>query len=125
MQTVVTAMTNKTPTMENQIRHFLLTADDVREFSADHAANVAAGVTALPEYADRRVRYVQIVLQDVGSSEIRVQAAGTCVEFDARGQLCGAATPSQPSEEISRFEYDACVNWTLREMELSDDPTFH
>lgn len=111
--------------MSNRVRHFLLTPDGLREFSAEHAANVAAGVAALPEYAERRVRYVQIVLEDVESTEIRVQAAGTCVEFDDRGQLCGATTPAGPAEQISRFEYDACVTWTLRDLDLSNEPTFH
>ncbi len=113
------------PTMKAHVRHFLLTGEDIREFSAEHAANVAAGLASLPEFADRRVRYVQVVLQEAGPAEIRVRAAGACVEFDAEGHIRAAAAPEEGARAISGFEYDACVQWALHDMHLAEDPVFH
>jgi hypothetical protein len=101
-------------TNNSQTRHFLLTQDGaVREFSAEQAALIAAGANRLPEYAQRRLRYLQVTLNSVQDAEIKVQTAGAAIEFDADGRLTEAAPP-RDDEKISRFEHDACVQWALR-----------
>lgn len=111
--------------MNARVRHFLLTPDGIREFSGEDAARIAAGLSRLPEYAPQRMRYVQIMLQDSGTSEIRVQASGACVEFDDQGRLCNAMPVEQAGESISGFEFDACVQWALRELGNRASTTFH
>lgn len=111
--------------MSMQIRHFLLTQDGgIREFSMDQAAEIAAGASRLPEFADRRLRYLQLTLNDeVGSGELKVQTAGACIGFDAEGRVI-EATPAGENEQISSFEHDAVVQWALRNIPTVA-PTFH
>ncbi|HEX4871124.1 MAG TPA: hypothetical protein VFV27_02320 [Nevskiaceae bacterium] len=100
--------------MSTQIRHFVLTLDGrIREFSAEQAARVAAGAGAVPDLADARVRYLQVVVDDGGSNEIRIQTAGASLQFDSQGRIREARAPKD-DEQISRFEHDAVVQWTLR-----------
>lgn len=105
-------------------RHFLLTQDGaVREFSAEQAALIAAGANRLPEYAQRRLRYLQVTFNSIQDSEIKVQTAGAAIEFDADGRLTEAAPP-RDDEKITRFEHDACVQWALRTV-AAPSPTVH
>jgi hypothetical protein len=104
--------------MTIQTRHFLLTQDgSVREFTAEQAALIAAGANRLPEYAQRRLRYLQVTLNEAQDAEIKVQTAGAAIEFDADGRLT-EATPPGEGEKISRFEHDTCVQWALRELAI-------
>ena len=111
--------------MSNQTRHFILTADGIREFSPDQAAMIAAGMRTAPEYAHSRVRYLQLTVHDDNESEFEVAAAGGCIEFDDQGRLRGAGAPTGPDEQISSFEYDTCVQWALRALQLDSNPSFH
>jgi hypothetical protein len=107
-----------------QTKHFVLTLDGgIREFSAEQAARVAAGAGALPEFADRRVRYLQVTVDDENASELRVQTAGASIEFDHDGRMTQAGPPS-PEEQISRFEHDAVVQWAIKNIP-NVAPTFH
>jgi hypothetical protein len=110
--------------MTIQTRHFLFTQDGaVREFSAEQAALIAAGANRLPEYAQRRLRYLQVTLNEAQDAEIKVQTAGAAIEFDSDGRLTEAAPPGE-GEKISRFEHDTCVQWALRELAIQA-PTIH
>lgn len=107
-----------------QIRHFLLTLEGgIREFSAEQAAMVAARVDSLPEFAERRVRYLQVTVDDDHGPELRIQTAGAALEFDHEGRMKQASAPTE-SEQISRFEHDAVVQWTLKNIPQVG-PTFH
>ncbi|MGH8505212.1 MAG: hypothetical protein ACRETM_04520 [Stenotrophobium sp.] len=111
--------------MSAQIRHFLLTQDGgIREFTVEQAALIAAGASRLPEFAERRVRYLQLTVDDESSNgELKVQTAGSCIRFDAEGRLT-ESTPPAENEQISRFEHDAVVQWALRNIPAVA-PTFH
>lgn len=101
--------------LEAQTRHFILTPEGgLREFSAEQAASVAAGANVLPEFADQRLRYVQVTVTEPNSREIQVRTAGACVRFDAEGRMAEALPPSK-DEAISSFEHDAVIQWMLRE----------
>lgn len=107
-----------------QIRHFVLTQDGgIREFSPEMAAHVAAGERAIPEFADSRVRYLQVTVDDEDMAELRVQTAGASIEFDGQGRITEAREPNQ-GEEISGFEHDAVVQWAIRDIP-SAGPVFH
>ncbi len=106
------------------IRHFVLTQDHrIREFTEDLAAGVAAGARKLPEFADSRVRYLQVTVDDENRMELKVQTAGASIEFDSEGLLANAREPAD-SEVISGFEHDAVVQWAIRDIP-SAGPVFH
>ena len=107
-----------------QTKHFVLTLDGrIREFTAEQAALVAAGANTLPEFAERRVRYLQVTVDDENGKELRIQTAGACIEFDREGKMTQAG-PTTPEEQISRFEHDAVVQWAIKNIP-SVAPTFH
>ncbi len=107
------------------IRHFVLTHDGrIREFTPEQAAMVASGSNLLPEFADRRVRYLQVTVDDESGSELRIQTAGASIQFDHQGKMTTAAPPSSEEERVSRFEHDAVVQWAIRDIP-SVAPTFH
>lgn len=96
------------------IRHFVLTPDgNVREFSAEAAASVAAGQSSVPEFAESRIRYVQVALDQDGGNEVRVQTGVACLQFDEDGRFTGAEAPDPGRDQLDPFEYDACVQWAL------------
>jgi hypothetical protein len=111
--------------MSTQIRHFLLTKDGgIREFSTEQAALIAAGASRLPEFAQSRLRYLQLTLDDEpNNGELKVQTSGACIGFDAEGRVTEASAPGE-NEQISRFEHDAVVQWALRNIPTVA-PTFH
>lgn len=110
--------------MSSQIRHFVLTADgDIREFSAEEAALIASGANRLPEFADRRLRYLQVSWDAESGSELKIQTAGAAIRFDGEGRLTEAAPPGD-GDKISRFEHDTCVQWALRGVAVPP-PTIH
>ncbi|PTU30814.1 hypothetical protein [Stenotrophobium rhamnosiphilum] len=111
--------------MSTQVRHFLLTQDGgIREFSTDQAALIAAGASPLPEFAESRLRYLQLTLDDTSSKgELKVQSAGACVRFDAEGRVTETTAPGE-NEQITRFEHDAVVQWALRDIPTVA-PIFH
>jgi hypothetical protein len=117
-------MNTNTETSNTETRHFVLTEDGaIREFSAEEASLIAAGANRLPEYAQCRVRYLQVSWDEESSSELRIQTAGAAIRFDADGRLTEAAPPGE-EERISRFEHDTCVQWALREFTVAP-LTFH
>lgn len=110
--------------MSMEIRHFVLGQDgSIREFSPEEAALIAVGANRLPEFAERRVRYLQVSWDDETSSELKIQTAGAAIKFDSDGRLAEAA-PQSDEESISRFEHDTCVQWALRNIEVAA-LTFH
>ena len=110
--------------MSNHVRHFVLTTDGrIREFSPEQAAHVAAGAEKLPEFADAKVRYLQLTLEDESDAEIRIQSAGANIRFDQDGRVAEAG-PTTPEDQISGFEHDAVVQWVLRDRPAVG-PTFH
>lgn len=107
-----------------EVRHFLLTGDGrISEFSAEAATMIAAGARKVPEFADRRVRYLQLMVDDESGTELKVRTAGAFVRFDADGRLSEAGPPSE-NEQITRFEHDAVVQWALRDRPAVA-PIFH
>lgn len=111
--------------MSISTRHFVLTDDGIREVSAQQAAQVAAGIAKLPEFAEREVRYLQLVLDDGSNNELRVRATGASIIFDQHGRLSGSNLPTNEQSPISKFEYDACLQWALRELAPQEAATFH
>jgi hypothetical protein len=110
--------------MSTEIRHFVLTqGGEIREFSSDEAAMIAAGANRLPEFAERRMRYLQVSWDSEPASEMRIQTAGAAIRFDAEGRLTEAVAPAE-EEKISRFEHDTCVQWALRKVAVAP-LTFH
>lgn len=106
------------------IRHFVLTTvGDIREFSTEQAALIAAGANKLPEFADQRLRYLQVSLEDSSETELKIQTAGACIRFDGDGKMAEAGPPAE-NENISRFEHDACVQWALKDIPATA-VTFH
>jgi hypothetical protein len=111
--------------MSTEIRHFVLTqSGEIREFSSEEAALIAAGSNRLPEFAERRVRYLQVSWDEDTAPELRIQTAGAAIRFDAEGRLTEAAPPGD-EEKISRFEHDTCVQWALREVAAASPIVFH
>lgn len=99
-----------------QIRHFVLTATgDIREFSSEQAALIAAGSNKVPEFADQRLRYLQVSMEDASETEMRIQTAGACIRFDGDGRMTEASPPAE-HESLSHFEHDACVQWALKDL---------
>lgn len=110
--------------MTMEVRHFVLAPDGaIREFSPEEAALIAAGSSKLPEFAERRIRYLQVSWDDEAAAEMKIQTAGAAIKFDSDGRLAEAAPPSD-EEKISRFEHDTCVQWALRGAEVAS-LTFH
>lgn len=104
-------------------KHFVLTLDGgIREFTAEQAALVASGADKLPEFADRRVRYLQVTV-DSNGNELRIQTAGAAIEFDHAGKMKQAGPPSA-DEQITHFEHDAVVQWAIKNIPNAA-PTFH
>lgn len=100
------------------IRHFILTNDGrIEEFSELEAARVASGDSVLSQFADSRLRYVQVSYDEEtdASGELKVRTMGAVINFDEDGRINGAGSPSDKSEALSRFEHDACVQFALRE----------
>jgi len=107
-----------------QIRHFVLTTSgSIREFSTEQAALIAAGADTLPEFADQKLRYLQVTLEDSSETELRIQTAGASLRFDGEGKMAEAGPPDD-QENISRFEHDACVQWALKDIPATA-LTFH
>jgi hypothetical protein len=104
-----------------EVRHFVLTQDgQIREFSSEEAALIAAGANRLPEFAERRMRYLQVSWDSEASgdsNELKIQTAGAAIQFDAEGRLADAAPPGE-SDKLTRFEQDTCVQWALRNLAL-------
>ena len=100
------------------IRHFILTNDGrIEEFSENEASKVASGDSVLEQFADLRLRYVQVAYDEEtdSSGELKVRTMGAVINFDGEGRISGAGSPSNKSEALSRFEHDACVQFALRE----------
>ena len=109
-----------------QIRHFVFTSDGkIREFSPEQAAMVAAGAGTLPEFADSRVRYLQVTLEenDAEADEMKILTSGASIQFDGEGKIAKAGPP-EDADPISRFEHDAVVQWALRDIPAVR-PVFH
>lgn len=107
-----------------QIRHFVLTQDGgILEFNAELAAGIASGARKLPEFADSRVRYLQVTVDDDNRTELKIQTAGASIEFDSEGSIARAQEPEK-TDEISGFEHDAVVQWAIRDIP-SAGPIFH
>lgn len=103
--------------MTTQIHHFVLTPDGrVREFPGELAAQVATGAGKLPEFADRRVRYLQVTVSNESEEELKIITAGASIRFDNEGRLTEAGPISERDERINHFEHDACVQWALRNL---------
>lgn len=99
----------------HEVHHFVLTPEGgMREFSQDQAAKVAAGAGKLPEYAERRVRYVQVTVTTETEDELKVVTAGASIRFDRDGRLAEAGPIGTDEPRLSPFEHDACVQWALR-----------
>lgn len=99
-------------------RHFLLTHDNaIEEFSEEQASRVAEGMTTLPQFADKRLRYVQVDIADAvdNNGELRVRTLGAVITFDDDGRMIQADGAEGDSDELSYFEHDACVQFALNE----------
>lgn len=99
------------------IRHFLLTNEgSIEEFSAEEASRVASGDVSLPRFADKRLRYLQVAVEEAGEGgRVQVRTLGAVIGFDAEGRLREAGAPDGEEDTLSYFEHDACVQFVLRD----------
>lgn len=100
------------------VHHFLLTQDGaIEEFSEDEASAVADGTRELPQFAEKRLRYVQVSYEDQANEdgEIHVKTLGAIVSFDQAGRLREAGTAEDEQDKLDAFEHDACVQYALRD----------
>ncbi|MDN5937531.1 MAG: hypothetical protein L0H83_02590 [Salinisphaera sp.] len=98
-------------------KHFLLTLDGrIEEYSETQAARVATGEAPLPQYAEQRLRYVQVAFDETSQAgELHVYTMGAVVHFDADGRVSKAdAADDEDNVAVSEFEHDACVQFALR-----------
>ena len=101
------------------ISHFLLTpGGEIAEVTPEQAAAVAAGEGTLPEFADARLRYLQVIVDDKTEDEdsIQVRTAGALIHLDADGRLQEAGMAMGGDNAISSFEHDTCVQLALHEV---------
>lgn len=98
-------------------RHFLLTHEgSIEEFSEEEAVLVATGDTSLPRFADKRLRYLQVAVEEPDDSgQIQVRTLGAVIGFDGEGRLREAGAPDDEAETVSYFEHDACVQFALKD----------
>jgi len=99
-------------------RHFLLTNDsEIEEFTEEQASRVAAGTDALPRFADTRVRYVVVDIDDAvdNNGDLRVRTLGAIITFDDQGHMLQAGGTEDEADELSHFEHDACVQFALND----------
>lgn len=99
------------------IRHFLLTHEgSIEEFSEEEAVRVATGDASLPRFADKRLRYLQVAVEEPDESgQIQVRTLGAVIGFDGQGRLREAGVPGDEAETVSHFEHDACVQFALKD----------
>jgi len=111
-----------------QVKHYILTDDGrIAEFSTEEAFKVANRLSALPQYADSRQRYVQVQFDDPDEVELdrlKVRVAGAYISFDNQGRLSDADAPAENESAISHFENETCVQLALRAA-LGENVTVH
>ncbi len=111
-----------------QVKHYILSNDGrIAEFSTEEAFKVANRLSSLPQYADSRLRYVQVQFddqEDVLPDKLKVRIAGAYVSFDKQGRLSDADAPVETENAISNFEHETCVQLALRSR-LGDQITLH
>jgi len=94
------------------VKHFIVNHGEVREFTGEEGSKVANGERLLPEYADSKIRYVQVVVQPREQENgVQVQIAGAYLQFDENGRLSEAA--ARESDDLDRFEQETCVQLAL------------
>lgn len=99
------------------IRHFLLTHEgSIEEFSEEEASRVASGDTSLPRFAEKRLRYLQVAVEETDEAgRIQVRTLGAVIGFDAEGRLREAGAPDGEEDTLTHFEHDACVQFALKD----------
>lgn len=104
-----------------EVKHFILTNDGrIEQFSTEEAYMVANGISALPQFADSRLRYVQVQFDPEAQTlfeeePLQVRTAGAYVRFDEKGMLVGAGDSEAGEEVISYFEHETCVQLALKD----------
>lgn len=115
--------------MNMQIRHYILSDDGrITEFSTEEAFKVANRLSALPQYADRRLRYVQVQLDNEDLSapdKLKIRIAGAYVSFDGQGRLSDANAPTEDDNAISSFEHETCMQLALRSTDIGENIVLH
>jgi hypothetical protein len=114
--------------MNMQVRHYILSDDGrIAEFSTEEAFKVANRLSSLPQYADSRLRYVQVQFDEQEGAlpdRLKVRIAGAYVSFDDQGRLSNADAPAEAENPISNFEHETCVQLALRS-QLAEHITLH
>lgn len=105
-----------------QISHFLLTNDGaIEQIPTDKAAAVASGEGALPEFAQAKLRYLQVVVDENKVEEnVQVRTAGALLDFDDQGRIADAGVALGVDDGITSFEHDTCVQLALDGVVESD-----
>ena len=94
------------------IKHYIVTDSFIREFTDEEGTRVANGDRLLPEYADSKLRYVQVMLNPKESEgAVQVQIAGAYLQFDEQGRLTEAG--AREVDETDKFEHETCVQLAL------------
>lgn len=105
------------------IKHYIVTEDRIREFSDEEGTSVANGQRLLPEYADSKLRYVQVVVNpNEREGAVQVQIAGAYLQFDDQGRLTEAG--AREVNEDDKFEHETCVQLAL-DKRYGDSTTVH
>lgn len=105
------------------LRHYVFSDDgSLREFTQEDGARVANGESALPEYADSKVRYLQVAVDDEvnPSSKVEVRMAVAMLSFNEEGYLTSAESFEDEDDVVSPFERQALAEYVLSKDNLVD-----
>lgn len=100
------------------MKHYIFEAHgNIREFEHDESIGVASGMKMLPEYANERIRYlqVQVVAPKEADPKVEVRIAGAYLNFDDYGQLTEAEALTDETE-VSPFERETCAELAVADL---------
>lgn len=104
------------------MKHYIFeTHGNIREFEHDESIEVATGMKMLPEYANERIRYlqVQVVSPTNPDPKVEVRIAGAYLNFDDYGQLTEAEALTDENE-VSPFERETCAELAVADLKQKD-----
>lgn len=102
------------------MKHYIFEeAGAIREVAHEDSIQVANGMMILPEYANERIRYlqVQVVNPETAEPKVEVRIAGAYLNFNERGQLTEAEALSEENE-VSPFERETCAELALADINI-------
>lgn len=105
------------------LRHYVFEENGaLREFTQEAGARVANGESALPEYADSQLRYLQVAVDDnvPPNTKVEVRMAVAMLSFNDEGYLTNAESFEDEDDVVSPFERQALAEYVLSKDHLVD-----